>query len=104
MTTTHAEGYQGIKVLGARIVVKIEEESDKTASGLFIVQDHKEPKFEGEVVATGGGARLENGNTMPMDVAVGDRIIYSRMAGVPVTYNGEKLLVINERDVIAIIE
>lgn len=99
-----APGYEGIKVLGARIVVKVEEESNKTASGLIIMRDTQEPKYEGEVVGVGGGARLENGNTMPMDVAVGDRVIYSAMAGVPVNYNGENLLVINERDVVAVIE
>jgi chaperonin GroES len=100
----YSEGYDGIKVLGARVVIKIEKESDKTESGLFIVQDVKEPKFEGIVVATGTGARLETGVAMPMDVQPGDRVIYSRMAGVPINFKGEDFLVINERDIIAIIE
>lgn len=102
--TTHAEGFEGIKVLGARIVILIEKDDGKTKSGLIIIEDNREPKFEGKVVATGGGARLDNGMTMPMDVAVGDNVLYSRMAGVPMNYNGHDLLVINERDVIAIIE
>jgi chaperonin GroES len=97
------EGYEAIKVLGARVVIELEEESDKTESGLILVQDHKEPKFEGRVVSTGDGARLENGNTMPMDVQPGDRVIYSRMAGVPIEHDGKKFLVINERDIIAVI-
>lgn len=101
--TKCVEGYEGLKVLGARLVVKIEKEEDQTPSGLIIVQDHKEPKYEGDVVATGTGVRLETGVQMPMEVAPGDRVLYSRMAGVPIQYNDEDLLVINERDVIAII-
>lgn len=99
----HLPGYEGIKVLGARVVIKLEQESDTTPSGLVLVQDHKEPKFEGKVVATGNGARLENGTQMPMEVSIGDNVIYSRMAGVPINYNGEDFLVINERDIIAVI-
>lgn len=97
-------GYEGIKVLGARLVIKLEADDNKTESGLIIVQDNKEPKFEGQVVATGNGARLETGVHMPMEVNVGDNVIYSRMAGVPIKYKGEDFLVINERDIIAVID
>ncbi len=97
------EGYEAISVLGARVVIKMEEEDNKTDSGLIIVSDHTEPKYQGLVVATGDGVRLETGVKMPMDVKPGDFVIYSRMAGVPIEYKEEKLLVINERDVIAII-
>ena len=100
----HLKGYEGLKVLGARVVIKIEKEDDKTPSGLIVVQDNKEPKFEGTVVATGNGARLETGVTMPMEVEPGDHVIYSRMAGVPVQYEGEDFLVINERDIIAVVD
>lgn len=100
MTHTLA-GYEGIKVLGARVVIKLEEAENKTSTGIILTSE-KEPEFIGDVVATGTGARLENGTQMPMEVSVGDRVIYTRMAGVPIEYNGEKLLVINERDVIAI--
>ncbi len=100
----HLPGYEGVKVLGARVVIKLEEEENKTLSGLIIVRDHEEPKYEGLVVATGDGIRLETGVKMPMDISAGDYVIYSRLAGVPIEYNDEKLLVINERDVIAIID
>lgn len=99
----HAPGYEGIKVLGARIVVKVEEETNVRASGLIVMSDAVEPKFQGIVVATGDGARLDDGTRMPMDISVGDNAIYSRMAGVPLSIDGENLLVINERDVIAVI-
>lgn len=100
----HLPGYEGIKVLGARVVVKLEKEEDKTPGGIVLMNNTKEPKFEGKVVATGTGARLENGTQMPMDVSVGDRVIYSRMAGVPINYKEEDFLVINERDIIAVIQ
>lgn len=93
--------YQGIRVLGARVVIKLEDEGKKTPSGIILTQS-PEPKYEGLVVAIGPGARNNQGQTMPMDVQPGDWVIYSRMAGVPVEYKGEKFLIINERDVIAI--
>lgn len=99
---THLPGYENIKVIGARVVIRIDKEEEKP-SGLLIISSHKEPKFEGKVVAVGTGSRLENGTQMPMEITPGDQVIYSRMAGVPVNLNGEELLVINERDVIAII-
>lgn len=100
----YVAGYEGIKVLGARVVIKLEEEENKTDSGIIIASDNIEPKYQGKVVATGDGARLETGVKMPMDVSPGDFVIYSKMAGVPIEHKGEKFLVINERDVIAIIE
>lgn len=96
-------GYEGVRVLGARLIIRLEEEKEAN-SGIILLNDTKEPKYEGVIVATGEGARLDNGVTMPMSVQPGERVIYSRMAGVPITYDGEELLVINERDVIAVIE
>lgn len=99
----YLDGYEGVRVLGARVVIKVEME-DETKSGIILMPDSKEPKYEGMVVATGSGARLENGVQMPMEIAPGERVIYSRMAGVPIKYNDEDLLVINERDIIAVID
>jgi len=105
---THMPGYEGIKVTGARVVIDMDQDEENvTASGLIIVGDSgKEPKFEGTIVVAGPGTRLDNGVQMPMEVKAGDRVVYSRMAGVPLSVGGDKtnLLVINERDVIAIIE
>lgn len=97
-------GYEGLKVLGARAVVKLEKAENTTPGGIIISTQEQDPKFEGEVVGTGEGQRLENGTYFPMEVKPGDRVIYSRMAGVPVSYKGEDLLVINERDIIAVVE
>lgn len=97
-------GYEGLKVLGARAVIKLEEADNTTASGIIITTQEQDPKYEGEVVGVGEGQRLENGTYFPMEVEPGDRVIYSRMAGVPVSYKGENFLVINERDIIAVVE
>lgn len=92
-----------IRVLGSRIVVAVEKD-DKPKSSLIIVQDNKEPKCEGKVIAVGKGTRLQDGTLVPVDVEVGDHVIYSRMAGVPLQYENQELLVINERDVIGIVD
>lgn len=104
----HLPGYEGITVLGARLVVKQTPPEEVTKSGIIIAHNAQEPKYEGTVVVAGPGARLETGVQMPMEVEIGQKVIYSRLAGVPieVEVNGkvEQLLVINERDIIAIIE
>lgn len=92
-----------IRVLGSRIVVAVEAD-DKPKSSLIIVQDNKEPKCEGKVVSVGKGTRLQDGTLIPVDVAVGDHVLYSRMAGVPLKYENQEFLVINERDVIGIVD
>lgn len=97
------EGYDKIKVLGARLVIKPTPVEELTQSGLIINPSTQEPKYEGTIVAVGPGARLDNGNLMPMDCSPGDKVIYSRLAGVPITYQNEELLIINERDIIGIL-
>lgn len=95
-----------LKVLGARMVVKLEPEENTTLGGIILPNADKEPINKGHVMAVGDGARLENGTKFPMEVSVDDYIIFSPMAGNPVEIPGDenKYLVINERDVLAIIE
>ena len=97
------EGYEKIKVLGARLVIKPTPPEEATQSGIIISSASQEPKYEGTVVAVGPGARLDNGQQMPMDCEPGNKVIYSRLAGVPINYNDEELLIINERDIIGIL-
>lgn len=92
-----------IRVLGSRIVVEVLQE-DKPKSSLIIVQDNKEPKCEGKVIGVGPGTRLQDGTLIPVDVSIGEHVIYSRMAGVPLKWEGKDFLVINERDVIGVVE
>src|SRR6187200_1902092 len=92
-----------IKPLEDRIVVKPLEAEQTTASGLVIPDTAKEKPQEGEVVATGPGRIDDNGNRVPLDVAVGDKVIYSKYGGTEVKYAGSEFLILSARDVLAIV-
>jgi chaperonin GroES len=92
-----------IKPLEDRIVVQASEAETTTASGLVIPDTAKEKPQEGVVVAVGPG-RFEDGNRVPLDVAVGDKVLYSKYGGTEVKYSGEEYLVLSARDVLAVIE
>ena len=95
-----AKGF-GLEPLEDRIVVRaIEEDVQKTAGGIIIPDTAKEKPQEGEVVAVGPG-RFEDGARVPLDVAVGDRIIYSKYGGTEVKVEGEEFLILTARDVLA---
>jgi chaperonin GroES len=92
-----------IKPLEDRIVIKQVEAEQTTASGLVIPDTAKEKPQEGEVVAVGPGRIDDNGNRVPLDIAVGDKVIYSKYGGTEVKYGGEDLLVLSARDVLAVV-
>ncbi len=92
-----------IKPLEDRIVVKPLEAEQTTASGLVIPDTAKEKPQEGEVVATGPGRIDDNGNRVPLDVAVGDKVIYSKYGGTEVKYAGSEFLILSARDVLAVV-
>jgi chaperonin GroES len=91
-----------LQPLEDRIVVKPSEEEETTASGLVIPDTAKERPQEGTVVAVGPG-RYEEGKRIPMDVKVGDRVIYSKYGGTEVKIEGEEYLILSSRDVLAIV-
>ncbi|HVV29302.1 MAG TPA: co-chaperone GroES [Mycobacteriales bacterium] len=93
-----------IKPLEDRIVVQANEAETTTASGIVIPDTAKEKPQEGTVIAVGPGRVDDNGNRVPVDVAVGDVVIYSKYGGTEVKYSGEDYLVLSARDVLAIIE
>ncbi|GAW28585.1 co-chaperone GroES [Carboxydocella sp. JDF658] len=93
-----------IKPLGDRIVIKPLASEEVTASGIVLPDTAKEKPQEGEVVAVGNGRLLENGERIAPEVKVGDRVIYSKYAGTEVKYEGEEYLILNERDILAVIE
>ena len=93
-----------IKPLEDRIVVQANEAETTTASGLVIPDTAKEKPQEGEVVAVGPGRIDDNGNRVPLDVQVGDKVIFSKYGGTEVKYGGDEYLVLSARDVLAIIE
>jgi len=93
-----------IKPLEDRIVVKQLDAEQTTASGLVIPDTAKEKPQEGEVVAVGPGRFNEDGDErIPMDVSVGDKVIYSKYGGTEVKYGGEEYLILSARDVLAIV-
>ena len=85
-----------IKPLEDRIVIKQVEAEQTTASGLVIPDTAKEKPQEGDVVAVGPGRIDDNGNRVPLDIAVGDKVIYSKYGGTEVKYGGEDLLVLGK--------
>jgi chaperonin GroES len=92
-----------LEPLDDRIVVKPGEEEETTVSGIVIPDTAKEKPQEGEVVAVGPG-RFEDGTRVPMDVKVGDRVLYSKYGGTEVKVEGEEYLVLSARDVLAIVK
>lgn len=93
-----------IKPLEDRIVVRPLEAEQTTASGLVIPDTAKEKPQEGKVVAVGPGRVGDSGERLPVDVAEGDVVIYSKFGGTEVKVGGDELLVLNARDVLAVIE
>lgn len=93
-----------IKPLEDRIVIRQVEAEQTTASGLVIPDTAKEKPQEGEVIAVGPGRVDDNGNRIPVDVKVGDVVIYSRYGGTEVKYDGQEFQILSSRDVLAIVE
>ncbi len=92
-----------LEPLDDRVVVKPGEEEEMTASGIVIPDTAKEKPQEGEVVAVGPG-RFEEGARVPMDVKVGDTVLYSKYGGTEVKVEGEDYLVLSARDILAIVQ
>ena len=93
-----------LKPLEDRIVVRPSEAEERTASGLVIPDTAKEKPQQGEVLAVGPGRRAENtGELIPLDVAVGDTVVYSKYGGTEITVDGEDLLILTSRDVLAVL-
>jgi chaperonin GroES len=93
-----------IKPLEDRILVRTLEAEQTTASGLVIPDTAKEKPQEGEVLAVGPGRVDDSGNRVPLDISVGDKVIYSKYGGTEVKYSGEEYLILSARDVLAVIE
>jgi chaperonin GroES len=91
-----------LQPLDDRIVVRPTEAEEKTASGLVIPDTAKEKPQQGEVLAVGPGRRSENtGELIPLDVVVGDKVVYSKYGGTEIVVEGEDLLILTGRDVLA---
>ena len=86
-----------------RVLVRRVEAEEKTAGGIIIPDSAKEKPAEGEVIAVGSGVRAENGTITPLDVKVGDRVLFGKWSGTEVKIGGEDLLIMKESDILGII-
>ena len=93
-----------LKPLGDRLVVKPIEQEEVTASGIILPETAKEKPQEGEVLAAGPGKLDDNGKRVPMEVKVGDRVLYAKYAGTEIKLEDDKVLILKESDVLAIVE
>lgn len=93
-----------IKPLEDRVLVQPLEAETTTASGLYIPDTAKEKPQEGKVIATGPGRVDDKGVRIPMDVKQGDVVIFSKYGGTEVKYNNEEYLLLNARDILAVVE
>lgn len=94
-----------LKPLDDKVVVKLEKVIEsKTEFGLIIPGSAEEKPTEGVVVAVGPGLRLDNGQIVTPDVSVGDKVLFAKYQGTPINENGEELLILAYRDVLAVLE
>ena len=86
-----------------RVVVKRVDAEEKTAGGIIIPDSAKEKPSQGEVIAVGPGARDESGKLVPLDVQVGDRVLFGKWSGTEVKIDGEELLIMKESDIMGVL-
>ena len=92
-----------VKPLADRVVVRALEETEQMRGGLYIPDTAKEKPQQGEVIAVGPGKFDDKGNRVPMDVKVGDKVLYGKYSGTEVTLDNEQYLILRESDVLAVI-
>ena len=91
-----------LKPLADRVVVKPSQAEEKTKGGIVLPDTAKDKPQEGEVIAVGTGKVLDNGTKLPLEVKVGDKVVYSKYSGSEIKIDGEDYLIIRESDVLAI--
>ena len=100
---TKSKSSVNMKPLGDRVVVRPLEETEEMRGGLYIPDTAKEKPLQGEIIAVGPG-RFEKGERVPMELSVGQKVLYSKYAGTEVRVGNDELLIIQESDVLAIVE
>ena len=93
-----------LKPLEYKVIIKQAPAETTTASGLVIPDSAKEKPQQGEVLAVGPGTRNDKGERIPVDVKVGDEVLYSRYGGTKLTYKGEEYLIVSARDILAVLQ
>ncbi|GAB4211421.1 MAG: co-chaperone GroES [Synechococcales cyanobacterium] len=92
-----------LKPLGDRVFIKVSEQDDRTAGGIFLPDTAKEKPQVGEVVAVGPGKKTDDGKVVALDIKVGDRVLYSKYAGTEVKLGSDEYVLLAERDILAIV-
>ncbi|MBO8141671.1 MAG: co-chaperone GroES [Firmicutes bacterium] len=100
--TKRREIFVKLVPLGDRVVVKAIEQEEKTKGGIVLPDTAKEKPQEGEVLAVGSGRLLDNGERVPLEVKVGDRVVFAKYGGTEVKLNGETYIILRESDILAI--
>ena len=93
-----------LKPLGGRVIVEPIEQEEMTAGGIILPETAKEKPQEGKILAAGPGDRDEDGERFPMEVQVGDKVLYAKYSGTEVKMDGKKLLILRESDILAVVE
>ena len=93
-----------LKPLGGRVIVEPIEQEEMTAGGIILPETAKEKPQEGKILAAGPGERDEDGEHIPMEVQVGDKVLYAKYSGTEVKLDGKKLLILRESDILAVID
>lgn len=92
-----------VKPLGDRVFVKVSASEEKTAGGILLPDTAKEKPQVGEVAAVGPGKRTEDGKSQPMEVKVGDKVLYSKYAGTDIKLGNDEYVLLSEKDILAIV-
>ena len=93
-----------LKPLGGRVIVEPTEQEEMTAGGIILPETAKEKPQEGKILAAGPGDRDEDGERIPMEVQIGDKVLYAKYSGTEVKMDGKKLLILRESDILAVID
>jgi len=93
-----------LKPLGSRVVIEPIEQEEVTAGGIVLPETAKEKPQQGLILSVGPGDRDEDGKRIPMDVAVGDKVLFAKYSGTEIKMDGKKLLILRESDILAIVE
>jgi chaperonin GroES len=92
-----------VKPLGDRVFVKVSEAEEKTAGGIILPDNAKEKPQVGEIVAVGNGKLNEKGERQPMEVQVGNKVLYSKYAGTDIKLGGDDYVLLSEKDILAVV-
>ena len=93
-----------LKPLGGRVIIEPIEQEEMTAGGIILPETAKEKPQEGKILAAGPGDRDEDGERIPMEVQIGDKVLYAKYSGTEVKMDGKKVLILRESDILAVVE